>query len=359
MLIKESALDNINRASFEILNKLTYLTEDEASFKPQTVPIISMDEGAQVVEYDYLKQMMLEAGVDLDQAKSILAEVNDIDPSTIVTVIPEYEVILNPSLMEAAGQCVLTPISPDSDAYFFCETMVSLFEETMDDMFLTILLEDEKQDFITKLMTELRQGKITRDEQRAALASWERKERADEEKRKREKEEKIQDFQNRWQAEKKRGEEAKKKKEELEQAIKDRKKAHEEAKAKSDAEIAKRQNMSFPAKALHAIKRKWMGQTNFTQSVLTKAAAAAGAVGAGGLAMNINNRLQRIRAEAANQPRSWLAKKIAALRSIYSNYLHRARVERAQGRAGIFKKIASKILGVIDFLMRKLQHAVN
>ena len=359
MLIKESALNKYNRSSFEILNKLTYLTEDEASFKPQTVPIISMDEGAQVVEYDYLKQMMLEAGVDLDQAKAILAEVNGIDSSTIVTVIPEYEVILNPSLMESAGQCVLTPISPDSDAYFFCETMVQLYEETMDESYLSILLEDEKQDFIRKLALELRAGKITRAEQQAAIASWERKERADQEYQQRKKEEKIKNAKERWEAEKERTEEVKRKKKELEEAIKQRKKDHADAKAQSDADLEERRNMSFPRKVIHKIATKWNRQSDFTKSVLKTAATAAGAVGAGGLAMNINNRLQRIRAEAANQPHTWLAKKVAALRSIYLNYLNRARVERAQGRAGIFKKIASKILGVIDFLMRKLQHAVN
>lgn len=358
MLIR-SIEPNPAKKGFRILDEAIYLTSEESTMNPLTAPIISLDEGAHLVEYEYLKRMMLEVGVDINEAKMVLAEVNNITPSSIISVIPEYEMLLNPSLREDAGVYVLTPISPESDAYFFCETMVQLYEETMDESYLSILLEDEKQDFITKLMMELRQGKITRAEQQAALASWERKERAVEEKRKRELEEKVQSTKDRWDAEKKRTEDIKKQK----QAIEDRKRQYEDAKKESDRLMTQRKadydNMSLPGKAIHAIKKKWMGQSNANQKALKIAAATAGAVGLGGLAVGINSKIQRIRAEAANQPRTWLAKKISALRSIYLNYLNRARVERAQGKAGIFKKIASKILGVIDFLMRKLQHAVN
>ena len=357
MVIKQTQLDLLqaNRV-FDILNEATYLTDSEASFRVQMVPIISIDEGNNFVEYGYLKQMMLEVGVDLDEAKDVLAEVHDIDSSSIVTVIPEWELLLNPVLREDVGKLRVTPISPLSDAYFFCETMVSLYEETMDESYLLLLLEDEKQDFIRRLAVD---SKLTAAYRQKAIESWERKEQADKEYQQRKKEEKIQQAKDRLEAEQKRTEEIKKQK----QAVEDRKKQHEAAKKQSDKELAERKakeaNMSFPEKAIHAVKKKWMGQSSFTQSVLKKAAIAAGAVGAGGLAYGINSRLQRIRAEAANQPRTWLAKKIAALRSIYSNYLNRARIEREQGRAGIFKTIASKILGVIDFLMKKLQHAAN
>ena len=350
MVINQNQLEILqaNRA-FDILNEATYLTDSEASFRVETVPIISLDEGANLVEYDYLRQMMLEVGVDLDQAKDALAEVNGIDSSSIITVIPECELLLNHVLREDIGNFVVTPISPLSDAYFFCETMVSLYEETMDESYLALLLEDEKQDFIRRLAAD---SKLNAADRQKAIEAWERKEQADKDWQQRKKEEKIQQAKDRLEAEKKRAEEIKKRKEE-----------HEDAKKESDRLMAERKakeaNMSFPEKAIHAVKKKWMGQSNFTQSVLKKAAVAAGVVGAGGLAYGINSRLQRIRTEAANQPRTWLAKKIAALRSIYSNYLNKARMERAQGRAGIFKTIASKILGVIDFLMKKLQHAAN
>lgn len=61
--------------------------------------------------------------------------------------------------------------------------------------------------------------------------------------------------------------------------------------------------------------------------------------------------------QAQNKPRTWIAKKIAALRSIYSKFMTQA--QRNPQKAGAFKRIAAKILSVIDKLMAKLQHATN
>ena len=69
--------------------------------------------------------------------------------------------------------------------------------------------------------------------------------------------------------------------------------------------------------------------------------------------------IAHIKAQAAHQSKSWISKKIAALRSIYQNYLQKARIAKANGQASIFQKVASKILGVIDYLTAKLQHAVE
>ena len=69
--------------------------------------------------------------------------------------------------------------------------------------------------------------------------------------------------------------------------------------------------------------------------------------------------IAHIKAQAANQSKSWISKKIAALRSIYQNYLQKARIAKANGQASIFQKVASKILGVIDYLTAKLQHATE
>jgi len=69
--------------------------------------------------------------------------------------------------------------------------------------------------------------------------------------------------------------------------------------------------------------------------------------------------IAQIKAQAAHQSKSWISKKIAALRSIYQNYLQKARIAKANGQASIFQKVASKILGVIDYLTAKLQHATE
>ena len=88
---------------------------------------------------------------------------------------------------------------------------------------------------------------------------------------------------------------------------------------------------------------------------------AAGAAVAGGIGFGIKKFLDRRKTREyaehiASQPKGFIARKIAALRSIYSTYLYRARVAKSYGQASIFQKIASAILGVIDFLLEKLEN---
>lgn len=78
--------------------------------------------------------------------------------------------------------------------------------------------------------------------------------------------------------------------------------------------------------------------------------AAAGIAGAGFLGYKVLKQSQ-------NKPRTWIAKKIAALRNSYSKIIIQAK--RNPQKAGMLKRIAAKILSVIDKLMAKLQHASN
>ena len=58
-----------------------------------------------------------------------------------------------------------------------------------------------------------------------------------------------------------------------------------------------------------------------------------------------------------NKPKSVIGKRIAALRNIYRKYMLSA--QKNPSKAGIFKKIAAKILSVIDKLMGYLQNAAG
>jgi hypothetical protein len=58
----------------------------------------------------------------------------------------------------------------------------------------------------------------------------------------------------------------------------------------------------------------------------------------------------------ANKPKSMIGKKIAALRSIYSKFMKRAQSSKDSGVAAKLKKVAAKILSIIDKLMGYLQN---
>lgn len=59
-----------------------------------------------------------------------------------------------------------------------------------------------------------------------------------------------------------------------------------------------------------------------------------------------------------NRPRTWLAKKIAALRKLYSKWMNKASNADPK-KANIIKRACAKLLKVIDKLMAKLQQAAN
>lgn len=322
----------------DILNESTYI-QPTLTFSPKMIPLMSLDEDTQLIDYEYLRKMMSDIGVSLDEAKLVIAEANGIDASTIVTSIPEYEMILNPTLREDVGNFVLTNIPTTSDVYLLCEACVSLYEETMDETFLHLLMEDSSVDDMFNAIKN--DPTLSPKERAAAYNSLVRVSKREEETAKR-KEEKAK-------------EEEAKRAAALEQGKKDAVKKKEKIEELTKQQQEERANRGI----FHSISKAWDRQSNTTKNVIKGGVAAAAITGMGlGIKSHID-RLKRIKAEAANAPRTVLAKKIASLRGIYQNYLNRARMERSQHRAGIFKTIASKILGVIDFLLKKLQHAVN
>lgn len=60
-----------------------------------------------------------------------------------------------------------------------------------------------------------------------------------------------------------------------------------------------------------------------------------------------------------NRPKSVIAKKIASLRRIYSKWLQRANNAIEDREAGICKRIAAKIMNIIDGLLNLLQRAAD
>ena len=58
-----------------------------------------------------------------------------------------------------------------------------------------------------------------------------------------------------------------------------------------------------------------------------------------------------------NKPRSVIAKRIAALRGVYRKFMLNA--QRNPQKANIFKRIAAKILSVIDKLMAFMQNTAD
>jgi hypothetical protein len=65
--------------------------------------------------------------------------------------------------------------------------------------------------------------------------------------------------------------------------------------------------------------------------------------------------LQKLVQTAKERPKSWIGKKIAALRHIYSKYMNAAENTTDKSNSNLIKSAAHKILTVIDKLMAILQ----
>lgn len=65
--------------------------------------------------------------------------------------------------------------------------------------------------------------------------------------------------------------------------------------------------------------------------------------------------ITNLKRKLTDAPKNVLAKAAARLREVYRKWLKKANEENASGKQGFFKKIARKIVQVIDWIMRKIE----
>ena len=147
MLYTVDQLNENALQALDLLDDCMYLSEEESFFHPQSIPIISYN-NYPTVHYNYLDQLTEEFGYSIDEALSIICEANNINNVTLL--IPDYELISNPWIVNETSNIVLLPISEDSLAYQFCEACIDAYAESGDETWLEALLEERE---IEKLFT--------------------------------------------------------------------------------------------------------------------------------------------------------------------------------------------------------------
>jgi len=317
------------------LDECVYLTEEEASIHPQQLPVVTY-EGYPTIHYNFITQLTENYNCSLNDAISILCETNDID--SLIITIPDYELLANPDILEENVDFVLLPIPEDSLAYQFCETCIDAFAESGDEGWLELLLNEADVENVRAIMND---PNLSDEERQRALDSMSR-------------------VDSRTSGNTTLTQE---KVNQMRQKGEDNLSLFQKGKRTGRRIINDYKGLGYGLK--DAMNQKGIG--NKLSAVGNaigqhKAATAGAALAVGGAGLAIKKYMdyrKRIEWEAKNKPRTWLAKKIASLRSIYQKYLMRARAAKAQGQASIFQKVASVILGIIDSLMKKMQNAVN
>ena len=294
MLFKESDLA-INEAA-NILDKSTYLTEQESLTRVQTVPVVENSRlGAYVVDFSDIERLSEDYGCSYIEAMEAVAEANGIeDPDKHFAVaVDEAAMIEDASLGQELANAVIKPQSETSLAYQFCEACANAYLESGDEQYLGAILEGKVGDAWNVVKGAASNAASTVKGAAASAGN-----------------------------------------------------AIDPRNIRDDYKTAQQAGLGKVASAKDAL-------------VHNKAAAGVAAgVGVGAVAAGIATARHFIKA-AENKPKSWISQKIASLRGIYAKWLKAAQKQSDAGKANVFKQGAAKLMTIIDALLKKLQTAAN
>ena len=349
--------------ALEFLDECAYLDEDESYFHPQEAPVIAFGENA-IVDYNYIEKIMEDTGCSVEEARYIIAESHNLNYDDLYIRMNEYDVLAFPEILEEmAIEPILAPISENDIAYQLCEACIDAFIESGDDTWLACILDEGVIENITKVMQD---PSMTQAEKYNAVSNYRRQ---------------VENDPNQlpeYAAEIKKYHEERDKKNSIDNQLTNDFPSWMKPKTNNSpgfftrgknwisdkASAIGNEYKSFGSDLKAAAGRDGIGNklSGIGSAIASHKGAAAGIVGvaAGGVALKkfIDYR-KKLAYEAANRPRTWIARKISSLRSIYQKYLQRAKAAKAKHQASVFQRIASVILGCIDFLLRKLQKGTD
>ena len=342
MLFTESQL-RINIDPLAILDEATYLTEQEAIIRPQMVPVMEASNlGAYRIPFYALESLAESHGYSLLDAISEVCIADQIDPAYVVIEMAEEEAILYPEVVQELGSVVIAPISEYDPIYQLCESVIEQYMETLDDSIL--------EEFNVN-------SKMTDNEIIAALTQYGDERLASMNKKlmsvtsSSERDSILKDVEEKLAAANAAAKEVMQRKFNKDQAQRSNQSADTPTSnsagvgSRSDASAGNSGSSSGSSGSSTSSPSSGMG-------LGTKAgigASIAAAIGGGLLAYR----------HYRDKPKSFIAKKIASLRSIYQKWMNKAASCKDSGIAAKLRRGAAKILQVIDKLMAFLQRKAD
>lgn len=315
MLIKEDQL----QPQFNILEQLdqaVYLTQEEAKLRIEEIPVVEHS-GSYLVDNYYLEKLS-EQGVEC--LSQDIAETNGIDMNKMLNVVKEEDAISNPWLLSEAS--VVVPIKESSLEYQYVSECIDKWSATSDDSYLDAIVEDtylnefvdKIKDFYTK---DFKNAKRSFDYSKAIYKH-------------------NIDY--------------------MDSTSNDVKNLNKTIKDKGATDAAKNAAQDELDRINANIKGNGAMLRGHEKDVITNAGKGVGKVALTGLAVYGGYKgLQKLVQTAKERPKSWIGKKIAALRNIYSKWMNTAEKTTDKTNSSLIKNAAHKILTVIDKLMAILQ----
>lgn len=315
MLIKEDQLQpQVN--ILEQLDQAVYLTQEEAKLKIEEVPVIEHN-GSYLVDNYYLEKLS-EQGVEC--LFQDLAEANGIDMNKMINVVKEEDVISNPWLLFESS--VVAPIKESSLEYQYVSECIDKWSTTSNESYLDAIVEDTYlNEFVDKIkdfyLGDFRKaGQAGRYAKVAIDSNIDHIHTTDKE---------------------------------LEY--------HRKRLNDKDADSATKK---FAQSQIDRINDERKQNADILRGHEKDALKhyAKGELKLGGTALAVYGGykgLQKLVQTAKERPKSWIGKKIAALRNIYHKWMNTAEKTTDKTNSSLIKSAAHKILTVIDKLMAILQ----
>ena len=324
MLFTENDLNYVN--ALDLLEEATYLSEDESIINPATIPVKEVKRlGYGVVRFDDVDKLSEDYGIDYIDAMYAIAEASDMDPEHLAVSVPEEDIIAYPEIVNELANIVVQPLSENDFEYQYVDMCLEAWDNTGDESYLEAIVEDYYLEECANILLEEINADYELDETRPfGYKKWYGKPYMA-----------VRDTVNNVGAEYK----------DLWQDLK-------------QGARGTKVNLSGD-RDKHGIvdKTAWERVKGVGSAFGKHKAATAGAVAAAGAAGYGVYKFANWVKEARNKPKSWIGKKIAALRSIYQKWMQQA--QKNPKKAGMIKSACAKLLSIIDALMAKLQNAVG
>ncbi len=336
MLFTESQL-RMNGNPMAVLNEATYLDENEALIRPQTIPIAENSRiGAYTVRFDDVHRLAESHGVSYIDAVVAIAESSGVDPAHLKVAVDEAEIIADPDVVLSLPEngVVVAPLSEQNLIYKYVLECINLWNQMPDtdeaDQALAEALINDTylEQFLTEASTANATSGSTNGPSFFSKAGEAIKGGVG----------KVGDFFTR--DFKKAGQNWNNANKVSEKLLGRRNTQGQiDLDNSTNVKMLKAAGQNVGAAAGHAV--KGIGKIGLT----------AGAIG--GVILGAKKLLG-----AKDQPKSVIAQKIASLRKVYQSWMQKAQ----QGGPGVGDKIkqaAAKLLSIIDALMQKMQHAAG
>ena len=314
MLFTEQDL-NANNA-WTILENATYLSEDESIVNPQTIPVKEVSRlGYGVVRFDDVEKLSEDYGCDYIDAMYAIAEASDMNPEYLAVSVPEEDIIAYPEIVNELANIVIQPLSEYDFGYRYVDMCLEAWDNTGDEGYLEAIVDDSCLYEAAEILME-----DNFDDAKAAFESQD--------------------------------------KETQKKNTLDSNGILNNATGKKYSPFRPMANLYADAKSSMSNAEGFTGKAKALGGAMWRnklgTASAAGVAGAGAYGVY---RFAKWVKEARNKPKSWIGKKVAALRSIYQKWMQQA--QKNPKKAGIIQSAAAKILSIIDALLAQLQRAAG